>query len=95
MTSLYQILMLILSVAKFFILAHFVMSWLVNFQVLNLRQPFVYQVWSGLNRLLEPLYAPIRRILPAMGGIDLSPIVVLIGIYALEIILTNNIALFY
>jgi YggT family protein len=87
--------MLILSVAKFFILAHFVMSWLVNFQVLNLRQPFVYQVWSGLNRLLEPLYAPIRRILPAMGGIDLSPIVVLIGIYALEIILTNNIALFY
>jgi YggT family protein len=95
MISLFQILMLILSVAKFFILAHFVMSWLVSFQVLNLRQPFVYQVWTGLNRLLEPLYSPIRRILPAMGGIDLSPLVVLIGIYALEIILRNNIALFY
>lgn len=95
MISLFQILMLILSVAKFFILAHFIMSWLVTFQVLNLRQPFVYQVWTGLNRLLEPVYGPIRRILPNMGGIDLSPIIVLIGIYALEIILNNNMALFY
>lgn len=95
MTSLFEILMLILSVAKFFILAHFIMSWLVAFQVLNLRQPFVYQIWSGLNRLLEPLYGPIRRILPSMGGVDLSPLVVLLGIYALEIILRNNMALFY
>jgi YggT family protein len=95
MTSLFEILMLILSVAKFFILAHFIMSWLVTFQVLNLRQPFVYQVWSGLNRILEPLYGPIRRILPNLGGVDLSPLVVLLGIYALEIILRNNIALFY
>lgn len=94
MTSLYQILMLILSVAKFFIFAHFVMSWLISFQVLNIRQPFVQQVWYGLNRILEPLYAPIRRILPAMGGLDLSPLVVLIAIYALEIVLRNNIALF-
>lgn len=95
MTSLFQILMLILSVAKFFILAHFIMSWLVAFQVLNLRQPFVYQVWSGLNRLLEPVYAPIRRIMPNLGSVDLSPLIVLLGIYALEIILRNNVALFY
>jgi YggT family protein len=94
MTSLFEILMLILSVAKFFVLAHFIMSWLVTFQVLNLRQPFVYQVWSGLNRLLEPLYGPIRRMMPNLGGIDLSPLIVLIGIYALEIVLRNNIALF-
>jgi YggT family protein len=95
MTSLFQILMLILSVVKFIVLAHLIMSWLVNFQVLNLRQPFVYQVWSGLNRLLEPIYGPIRRLLPNMGGIDLSPLIVLIGVYALEIILRNNIAYFY
>ena len=94
MTSLYQILLLILSVAKFFVFAHFIMSWLISFQVLNIRQPLVQQVWYGLNRLLEPLYAPIRRILPAMGGLDLSPLVVLIAIYALQIILTNNIAVF-
>ncbi len=94
MTSLFQILLLILGVARFFILAHFIMSWLVNFQVLNIRQPLVAQIWYGLNRVLEPVYAPIRRILPAMGGIDLSPIVALIGIYALEIILRNNIGFF-
>jgi YggT family protein len=94
MISLFQILMLILSVVKFVVLAHLIMSWLVTFQVLNLRQPFVYQVWSGLNRLLEPLYNPIRRMLPNLGGIDLSPLIVLVGIYALEIILRNNIGLF-
>jgi YggT family protein len=94
MISLFEILMLILSVAKFFVLAHLIMSWLVSFQVLNLRQPFVYQVWSALNRLLEPVYGPIRRMMPNLGGIDLSPLIVLIGIYALEIVLRNNIGLF-
>ena len=94
MTSLYQILMLILQIAQFLILAQVIMSWLVNFQVLNLRQPLVRQIWDGLNRLLEPLYAPIRRILPPMGGLDLAPLVVLIAIYALQIVLRNNIAAF-
>jgi len=94
MNSLFQILMLILSIAKFMVFAHFVMSWLINFQVLNVRQPLVSQLWTGLNRLLEPLYAPVRRILPQMGGLDLAPLVVLIGIYALEIVLRNNAAVF-
>ncbi|HLQ18195.1 MAG TPA: YggT family protein [Tabrizicola sp.] len=93
MTSLYQILMLILNVAQFIILAHVIMSWLINFQVLNIRQPLVAQIWYGLNRLLEPLYAPIRRLLPPMG-LDLAPLIVLIAIYALQIILTNNVAAF-
>ena len=95
MTSLFQILMLILNIAQFLILAQVIMSWLVNFQVLNLRQPLVASVWNGLNRLLEPLYAPIRRILPQMGGLDLAPLVVLIAVYALRIVLINNAALFY
>lgn len=94
MTSLYQILMLILQIAQFLILAQVIMSWLVNFQVLNLRQPLVAQVWDGLNRLLEPIYAPVRRVLPPMGGLDLAPLVVLIAIYALQIVLRNNIAAF-
>ncbi|MBE1285162.1 MAG: YggT family protein [Rhodobacteraceae bacterium] len=95
MQSLFQILMLILDVVWFFIIAHVIMSWLINFQVLNLRQQFVAQIWYGLNRILEPLYAPVRRILPPMSGIDLAPLAVLIGVYALRIILVNNIAAFY
>lgn len=93
MTSLYQILMLVLNVAQFIVLAHVIMSWLINFQVLNIRQPLVSQIWYGLERLLEPLYAPIRRILPPMG-LDLAPLIVLIAIYALQIILQNNVAAF-
>ncbi|SIS53034.1 YggT family protein [Roseivivax lentus] len=95
MQSLFQILMLLLDVVWFFIIAHVIMSWLINFQVLNLRQPLVAQIWDGLNRLLEPAYARIRRFLPQMGGLDLAPLVALIGIYALRIILANNAALFY
>ncbi|MBY6141430.1 YggT family protein [Leisingera daeponensis] len=95
MVSLFQILMLILDVVWFFIIAHVIMSWLINFQVLNLHQQLVGQIWYGLNRILEPLYAPVRRILPSMGGIDLAPLAVLIGVYALRIILVNNVSAFY
>ncbi len=90
MLSLIQILLLILDIVWFIILAHVIMSWLINFQVLNLHQQLVAQIWYGLNRLLEPIYGPIRRILPNMGGLDLTPLVVLIGVYALRIILINN-----
>ncbi len=95
MQSLFQILMLILDVVWFFIIAHVIMSWLINFQVLNMRQQFVAQVWYGLNRVLEPLYGPIRRILPPMGGLDLAPLVALLAIIAIRIVLQNNIAFFY
>jgi YggT family protein len=90
MTSLLQILLLILDIAQFIIVAHIIMSWLINFQVLNLRQPLVAQVWNGLNQLLEPLYDRVRRFLPNMGGLDLAPLVVLIAVYALRIVLINN-----
>jgi YggT family protein len=95
MLSLFQILMLILDVAWFFIIAHVIMSWLINFQVINMHQPLVAQIWHMLNRILEPLYQPIRRILPNMQGIDLAPLVALIAVYALRIILANNISAFY
>ena len=94
MTSLFQILLLILGVVRTVIFIHFIMSWLISFQVLNLRQPLVAQIWDGLSRLLEPIYGPIRRVLPQMGGLDLSPLVALLGVYALEIILRNNAAAF-
>lgn len=94
MLSLIQILLLILDIVWFIILAHVIMSWLINFQVLNLHQQLVAQIWYGLNRILEPVYGPIRRILPNMGGLDLTPLVVLIGVYALRIVLINNLVYF-
>ena len=95
MQSIFAILMLLLNVVWYVILAHVIMSWLINFQVLNMRQQIVSQIWYGLNRVLEPLYTPIRRVLPNMQGIDLAPLVVILGIAAIRIILINNQAFFY
>jgi YggT family protein len=95
MTSIFQILLLILDVVWFVMIAHIIMSWLINFQVLNLNQDLVRSIWFGLNRLLEPIYDPIRRILPDLGGIDLAPLVGLLAVYAIRIVLMNNIAAFY
>jgi len=95
MTSIFQILMLLLNIVYFIVIAHVIMSWLINFQVLNLRQPLVAQIWDGLNRLLEPIYSRVRQVLPQMGGLDLAPLVVLIGVAIARIVLVNNAAAFY
>ena len=95
MTSLFQILMLLLNIVYFIVIAHVIMSWLINFQVLNLHQPLVAQIWDGLNRLLEPIYSRVRRLIPQMGGLDLAPLIVLIGVAVVRIILINNAAVFY
>jgi YggT family protein len=94
MTSLLQILLMILQLVQFVVIAHVIMSWLISFNVLNTRQQFVWQIWTGLERLLEPIYGPIRRILPSLGGLDLAPLVVLLIIYALRVILINNASAF-
>ncbi|MDE3026797.1 MAG: YggT family protein [Paracoccaceae bacterium] len=95
MVSLLQILLMILNLVYFVVIAHIIMSWLINFQVLNLRQPLVYQIWDGLNRLLNPIYSRIRNILPNTGSLDLAPLIVLIAIYAIRIVIANNMMMFY
>jgi YggT family protein len=84
MTALMETLLLILNIAQWIILIHIIMSWLINFQVLNLRQPLVAQVWYGLNRLLDPIYSRIRAMLPNLGGLDLAPLIVLVIIFFLQ-----------
>jgi len=94
MTSLFDILNLAINILWFFVIAHVIMSWLVNFQVLNIRQPLVAQIWYSLQRMLDPIYRRIRRVIPPMGGLDLAPMVLIFGLYALQIILFNNRGLF-
>ncbi len=94
MLTILQILLLILSVVRFFVIAHFIMSWLIRFEVLNVRQEFVGQVWYTLERILDPIYSRVRRFMPDLGGVDLSPIVVLVGIEILRIILINSLTSF-
>jgi YggT family protein len=94
MLTIIQAILLILGVIRFFVIAHFIMSWLIRFEVLNIRQEFVGQVWYGLERVLNPIYSRIRRVMPDLGGIDLTPIVVLVGIEILRIFLINNMMAF-
>ena len=78
------ILITFLDIVKYIIFGHVIISWLVVFGVLNVQQPVFAQIWFGLNRLLEPIYAPIRRILPNLSGIDLAPLVALFAILILQ-----------
>jgi YggT family protein len=84
MIAIYEILQLILGVVFLIMIIHIIMSWLINFQVLNMRQPLVAQIWHGLNQLLEPMYRPIRRMLPDTGALDLAPLVAFIIVIALR-----------
>lgn len=95
MGTLHYALMTILNLLWFIMIVHIIMSWLINFQVLNLRQPLVASIWDGLSRLLEPIYRPIRNMLPNTGGLDLAPLVVFIIILILQQALANNAGFFY
>lgn len=90
MGSLAMILLMVLNLAWWVVIIHIVMSWLINFDVINLRQPFVNNIWNTLERILNPIYSRIRNALPSMGGLDLAPLVVLLGIIALQIVIKNN-----
>ena len=95
MGSLVIILLYVINIVWFIVIAHVVMSWLIGFNVLNRQQPLVWQIWTGLERVLEPIYGPIRRVLPDMGGLDLSPLVLIVILYALQTIIVRNAVYLY
>ena len=84
MMAIYGPLRLILDIAFFIMIVHIIMSWLINFQVFNLHQPMVAQIWQGINRLLEPIYQPLRRVLPNTNPLDLAPLVAFVIIISLR-----------
>ena len=89
MKAILDVLLAILSIATWIILIQAVLSWLLTFRVLDLRNNIVAQIWGGLERLTEPLYRPIRNILPSMSGIDLTPLVVLLIIFFLRSVISR------
>ena len=85
--ALFGIVDLLLNVLRWIIIIQAILSWLVAFNVINTHNDFVRQVLYALDRLTDPLYRPIRRILPDFGGIDFSPMVVLLILFALRTLL--------
>lgn len=84
MTAIFWLIDTVLTLALWVVIIQVVLSWLLNFGVVDGRNPFVRQVWQGLGRLTEPLYRPIRRFLPDLGGIDLAPLIVFLAIMFLQ-----------
>ncbi len=82
--ALYQTLVILLDVAWWIIIIQAILSWLVAFNVINVSNDFVRTVMVALQRMTEPLYRPIRRIMPDLGALDLSPMVVLLAIIILR-----------
>lgn len=91
MTALVLTLLYVLKIVWWIIVLSAVFSWLYAFNVINSRNEIVNSIGRMLYRLTEPVYRPIRRVVPDLGGIDISPIIVLIGIYFLEMFLIYNV----
>ncbi len=81
---------IILEAVWWIIIIQAVMSWLFAFDIVNSRNRFVWQVFDTLTKLTEPLLAPIRRFIPPINGLDLAPIVLLIGISLIKMALIRN-----
>jgi YggT family protein len=92
MLAVIQLVLLILNILWWIIIASAVLSWLFAFNIVNPRNQFVGMIGEFLYRVTEPIYRPIRRVLPDLGGIDLSPLVVLLGIFFLQQLIIYSIA---
>ena len=75
---------LLIDIAIVVVVVQAVMSWLIHFNVLDYRQRLVGSLWDALHRLTDPVYRPIRRYMPDLGGIDITPMVLIIGLLFLQ-----------
>ena len=81
---------MVLTIVWWIFLIMIIMSWLISFNVINTRNQFVAAVWRVINQITEPILKPIRRIIPPVGGLDLSPLVVFIIIFFLQSFIGND-----
>jgi len=71
----------LIDLVTWLVIASAIMSWLVAFGVVNMRNQFIRTVVEMLYRLTEPMLRPIRRMLPNLGGVDISPVILLLGLF--------------
>jgi YggT family protein len=90
MRALLDVILLVLQLYTWVIIAVAVLSWLIAFNVINIHNDLVRSIWRALNALTEPLLNPIRRFMPNMGGLDISPIILLLVIFFIERIVVYN-----
>lgn len=84
MRAVLDVVMLALNIYTWLLIISAILSWLIAFNVLNTRNQFVSTVWDMLYRITEPVLRPIRNMLPNLGGIDISPIILLLLIFFIQ-----------
>jgi YggT family protein len=87
LTTLVDVVGYLISIVVMLVIAQFVMSLLITFNVVNMRNQFVEALWTAINALLDPILTPIRRIMPHTGAIDFSPMVLIIILTVLQKVL--------
>ena len=87
--ALFDIVLFLLRILSMVVIVQVICSWLVAFNVINLHQPFVRAVYAAMDRITEPLYRPIRKILPDFGGLDFSPIILLLLIQVVSMLVSG------
>jgi YggT family protein len=90
-----QILIIALNIYVWMVIASAILSWLVHFGVINTRNQFVSMIGEFLWRVTEPALRPIRRFMPSLGGIDISPIILILIIYFAQMVLQNILVSLY
>src|SRR3546814_8245947 len=84
LVALIQIINILLNIIWWIIIIQAILSWLIAFNVINTYNDFVRNVLIALDRITAPLHRPISRIMPDLGALDLSPLVVLLAIYIIQ-----------
>ena len=87
--TLFEIVGYLINIVVMLVIVQFVMSLLISFNVVNLHNDFVAAIWRAVNALLDPVLKPIRRYMPDTGAIDISPMVLIIGLTIIQIVLKN------
>jgi len=87
MNSLLNLIIQIINLLEIVLIVYIILTWLINFNIINTGNRFVYSIMDVARRLCEPSLNFVRRYLPAFGGIDLSPIVVFLGLWFIKSLL--------
>ncbi len=92
MNALLYLIVTVINIYQFVLIAAVILSWLVAFNVINTYNQFVAMLGTVLHRLTEPVLGRVRAIIPPMGGLDLSPVIVLILLQVLKVLVIRDIA---
>jgi YggT family protein len=91
MRAILEVILIVLDLYVWLLIASAILSWLIAFNVVNTRNQFVAAVAEFLYRITEPVLAPIRRMMPNLGGLDISPIILILIIILIQKLIAYNV----